>query len=208
MIASGNVTVNGRPAQRNDRITGRDEVSVNGKLVRGPKHIYIILNKPRGYLTAVRDERAKTVFDLLPAQLKGLFPVGRLDRDTSGLLLLSNDGQWAHQILHPSKRVSKRYRVVLDRDFEMDKIRAGIQLPDGFSKFDHVKPLATRSLEVALHQGRKRQIRRTFVALGYRVIELVRTGIGGINLGTLAEGEYRQLEKDEIQKASAGAAAP
>lgn len=201
LITEGRVIVNGRPAERNDRIGPSDVVTLNGKPLNAPAKTYLALNKPPGYITAVTDYRSRTVTALLPPRYKKLFPVGRLDRETRGLLLFTNDGEWAANILHPSRKVSKIYQVTLDKAPDLALIQGGAMLQDGPSRFDSVRPVGPRGIEVVLHEGRKRQIRLTLQSLGYHVIDLVRTGIGGIKLGSLAEGEIRELKWDEAKKA-------
>ncbi len=201
LIACGRVTVAGRAALPNDRVDDSVVVLFDGKPLHAPAQNYVAFNKPAGYLTARRDERDKTVHELLPSRYKNLFPVGRLDKDTRGLLLFTNDGDWAQKLLHPSHEIVKRYRVELNRVPSLDMIRSRVQLHDGPSLFDSVEPVDIKDkhvVEVTLHEGRKRQIRRHMRELGYRILDLVRTEIGGILLGDLPEGSLRALSRDEI----------
>lgn len=208
LISSGRVTVNGQIiTSLGTRVDEKhDAVAVDGKQVRPAlQRVYIMLNKPSGYVTTVRDTRGRPkVMDLVPAALR-LFPVGRLDIDTEGLLLLTNDGELTHRLLHPRFKVAKKYRALLDREVgseDLAKLKKGVALADGMSApcQVHVTPEFPpgRVMELVLYEGRKRQVRRMFAALGYRVLMLRRLGFGPLALGDLPTGSWRELTAQEV----------
>lgn len=207
LVRDGRVTIGGRTAGFSDRAGADDEVRLDGRPIKGRRYDYLAMNKPRGILTAVRDRRGRTVCDLLPPRYDGLFPVGRLDKESRGLLLLTNDGGWAHRIQHPSQGVPKVYEVSLDGPLTIREAASEVDLEDGPSRFVAVAPatgeggLRGRSggatFAVTLVEGRKRQIRRHFRALGRRVLDLVRIRIGAITLGDLEAGRIRPLDRRE-----------
>jgi 23S rRNA pseudouridine2605 synthase len=187
----------------------RDSLTLDGGAVAVLQNapVYIMLNKPTGVLSTTRDENGRrTVLDLLPAEYRklNLHPVGRLDMDSSGLLLLTNDGDLTHRLTHPSFEKEKEYVLTLDRKLDpADKTRFehGLELEDGMTWPTSVKESnsAPATYRVILHEGRKRQLRRMFASLGYRVGTLKRIRIGTLLLGDLREGEIRVLLKAEIQ---------
>jgi 23S rRNA pseudouridine2605 synthase len=165
-----------------------------------------MLNKPAGVVTTVRDpHRRPTVMGLLPEPVPGLVPVGRLDADSRGLLLLSSDGDLAHRLTHPRYGVTKRYRVVLGRglsDADIERLLQGVELEDGLARPLGVRrPSVERAdlIEVTMGEGRKREIRRLCAALGAPVLDLVRIGLGPLKLGHLAEGRVRLLTPTELE---------
>lgn len=208
IIKEGLVTVNGlvitNPAHR---IIPTDNVQYNGKSVKKPDHVYLMLNKPEGYLTTTIDDfERRTVIHLIPKQYQRLhvFPIGRLDQDTTGLLLLTNDGELAQRLAHPRYQMRKTYRVILSKPLtvsDAERINNGMHLRDGFVKPDR---LALEShtrrfvVLVQLHSGKKRVIRRIFAALKYNVNSLERVAYAGLSLGDLAPGACRLLNKQEI----------
>jgi 23S rRNA pseudouridine2605 synthase len=208
-ILSGRVTVNGQMATALGTCVDeeRDEVAVDGKPVRpSVEKLYIMLHKPRGYVTTVRDTRGRPkVVDLVPMASR-LFPVGRLDIDTEGLLLLTNDGELTNRLLHPRFKVAKRYVAVLDREVTRDdlaKLERGVALADGMTAPCQATlvpdcPPPGRVVELILHEGRKRQVRRMCAALGYRVLVLRRVGFGPLSLGDLPSGSWRELTSEEV----------
>lgn len=209
-IRAGRVTVNGRPAQLGDRADPeRDEVAVDGKPVARPSRRYWILNKPRGVLTTRRDPFGRaTVMELLPAQAREVFPVGRLDRDTEGLLVLTNDGDVAQALLHPSLGTEKEYRVTARGVVPAAKLRElaeGVELRDGRTaparvsgvRFDRRE--GTTRFHLVLREGRKRQIRRALSKLGHPVQHLVRIRMGPLRLGRLPTGQARPLTGHEVR---------
>lgn len=187
LIKSGKVTLDGRRAGFSDNAEGR-AVVVSGRPVASRELLHVAFNKPKGYITSKEAAQGKTIYEILPKDFHDLFPVGRLDRDTRGLLLLTNDGEWANNLLHPRFEIPKIYLVKLDRHPDIAEISKSIKLTDGISKFDRVMPRGKTAVEVELHEGRKRQIRRHFAALGYRIKDLVRIGVGDYRLGKLEEG--------------------
>lgn len=205
LIEQGKVAVNDITARLGARISATDSVSVNGKPVKDTaKTEYLAFHKPAGYVSSRRAQGDNpTIYALLPPQYHVLKPVGRLDRDSSGLLLLTNDGDFAYQMTHPKFYKTKVYHVQLDHPLEPLHQQMisdhGIQLEDGVSKFT-VSRLEGKDLsvtpvyEVTLHEGRNRQIRRTFVALGYSVTKLHRTQFGAYSLGDLKPGDYMPLD--------------
>lgn len=195
-IKAGRVVANGQPAELAQQVNESDTVALDGEVVTLPdEYTTIMLHKPAGYITSREGQGAKTVYDLLPAELRDLKPVGRLDKHTSGLLLMTNDGQLAQQLTHPSHGKHKVYEVTLNKPLNPSDIAAidgGVELEDGLSKFD-IKQLANNTYQVTMQEGRKRQIRRTFDALGYTVKRLHRTHFGDYTLDGLATGEYRTV---------------
>lgn len=197
LIASGKVLVNGQPAILGSRVEETDEVKVNGKVVKAKSsHSYLLFHKPIGYVSSRKQQGDNpTLYDLLPKEFHSLKPVGRLDKDSSGLLLLTDDGDFAHTMTHPKFYKVKQYEVSLDHALEPLHQQMisdfGIQLEDGPSKLS----LERRSDDrkdwlVIMHEGRNRQIRRTFAALGYEVVGLHRTVFGDYALNDLKPGAH------------------
>ena len=197
-ITAGRVTVNGETAllgQQADPET--DDIRVDGvPLGREPEAVYLMLNKPRGYVTTVSDEQGrKTVMDLLTGVSTRVYPVGRLDRDSEGLLLLTNDGALTHRLLHPSHEVSKEYRVTVSGPVEhaaerLSRVRDVVGLP--------IRPAEVRELSVIIHEGRNRQIRRMCAQCELEVLRLQRVREHCLELGTLPLGQWRYLTAEEI----------
>lgn len=211
MIAEGRVKVNGRPASLGDKMDPDfDKVSIDGKnqrIVRKRKYIYIMLHKPRGYITTASDERGrKTVMDLVADVGRRVYPVGRLDKDSEGLLLLTDDGAFANLLTHPSGGVGKLYRVtVRPRATEEQIVRmsSGVVLDDGVKTAPAVIHVAADEpgrtvLEVTLFEGRNREIRRMCEAVGLEVIRLKRSAEGPVKLGMLPPGAWRELKRSEV----------
>lgn len=199
LIKQGRVTVDGVPAIIGARVEPQSVVVIDGIAVdTATKLVYIALNKPTGYVCSRRRQGdTPTIYELLPQQYHALKPVGRLDRDSSGLILLTNDGDFALRMTHPRYAKTKRYEVVLDRPLEPLHQQMisdfGVDLPDGKSQLTLERASDDRlSWVVDMHEGRNRQIRRTFAALGYTVTELHRTNFGNYSLQELAPGEYRE----------------
>lgn len=176
-------------------------ISVAGKQIMSEVKVYYILNKPVGYLSSVRDpHHSKTVLQLVPNTPR-VVPVGRLDKDSSGLLLLTNDGDLVYKITHPKFKVKKTYLVEIDKDFlkkDLEKFKKGIKLEEGIAKADQLVIKNSRELEIVIHQGWNRQIRRMFGALEYRVINLKRIKEGKLTLGNLGIGKYKKLDRKDI----------
>jgi 23S rRNA pseudouridine2605 synthase len=208
IIAAGRVQVNGLTAALGDRVdVSRDSVSVDNIPVElAVEKRYFLLNKPAGYITTMKDTRGRaTVMELIKEEGR-LFPVGRLDRDTRGLLLITNDGYLTHKLLHPSRGVEKTYVVKAAGRLSarvLSRLRRGISLDDGKTAEAKVKVLSQDAegciLEMTIHEGRKRQIRRMCSAVGLEVADLIRTRFGPLDLAGLEEGSYRPLREDEVQ---------
>ncbi len=206
-ILAGRVTVNGETATLGASVTPEDEVSLDGRPVRLPDTpVYLALNKPAGYLTTTTDERGRrTVADLMP-DVAGLVPAGRLDRETTGLLILTNDGDLAHRITHPSSETEKKYRLTLENpvaDGAIAALAAGPTLEDGKMRPPEISNLSrgprTTTLDLTIHEGRNRIIRRACAAVGLRLIALRRIRVGPVTLGDLPAGYYRPLTRDELR---------
>lgn len=210
LILEGRVRVNGRVVTElgTKADPEKDAIKVDGKLInpRQPR-IYIMLNKPMGYVTTLSDPEGRpTVKDLLKGIRTRVYPVGRLDYDTEGLLLLTNDGEWAHLIMHPRYELPKTYLVkvkgVLDKK-DADELERGVYLEDGKTAPANVrlvrKEEANSWVEITIHEGRKRQVRRMFDRIDHSVIKLRRIKIGPLPLGPLAVGRYRHLTPLEVE---------
>jgi len=186
-------------------VTEDDKVYYEDRLLEKEKKITIALNKPLNCLSTVKDDRGrKTVIDLLRDIDNRVYPVGRLDYRSRGLILLTNDGDLANRIMHPSYDVKKKYEVKIDRPIEestLKKIAKGVLIDKRTIFVDDIKYLSSGNrLQVTISEGRKRIIRRLFDKIGFKVIDLKRTQIGGLKLGDLKEGRYRILDKDDIKK--------
>lgn len=205
-VRAGEVAVDGRIVT--DPLTwvdlDRQRITRRGQEATPAARLVLALHKPRGIVTTRSDERGRrTVYDLLPPGLPWLFPVGRLDADSEGLLLLTNDAALSVQLTEPAHEVPKTYRVELDgepSEEELEQLRRGVRLNDGVTRPARVRRRERGSvLEIILTEGRNRQIRRMAWALGYRVQRLVRVAIGGVALGTLAPGASRLLTDEEVR---------
>ena len=179
----------------------------DGKPLQREKRVYLLLHKPTGYLTTYRDPQGRpTVYDLLPDRDRYLFPVGRLDLDTSGLLVMTNDAQFAERLTNPDYHVPKTYLVKasahLDDD-QLDRLRNGVELRDGPTRpaaVNRVRESGGKSVfEITISEGRNRQVRRMVEALGAKVLKLARTAIGPLTIGDLVAGEARQLTTEEVR---------
>ena len=197
-IAMGRVTVNGQTPPAGAQISETDTVTFDGKTISVPSsHTTIMLNKPVGYVCSRNGQGSQTIYDLLPAEYHALKPVGRLDKDSSGLLLLTDDGDLANELTHPRYAKQKIYEITLNKPLEplhhqmINDI--GVQLDDGPSKLQLEKIDDSTKWRVTMSEGRNRQIRRTFAALGYTVTALHRTQFGDYRLGQLTGGNYKKL---------------
>lgn len=204
LIATGRVTINGRVCTDfSAQPAERDHVKVGGKLVHGERRLDIILHKPAGFVSTRSDPNARdTIFDLLPPHLPRLFNIGRLDAQTEGLLLLTNDGDLAQRLTHPRYKIEKEYEVTLDHPWDpalVAKLQKGIMLDGQRARIDLVHSIKPTRLRVVLRQGINRQIRRMFFAVGYEVKKLVRTRIGRLRLGDLPRAHWRPLSKSELK---------
>lgn len=215
LIRSGRVSVGGLPVT--DPATGvdpaSDDVALDGRAVKNePQRVVYAVNKPLGVVSTARDPQGRpTVVSLVPTPLR-LYPVGRLDIDTSGLILLTNDGELAHRLTHPRVAVEKSYRVVVAnapvREKAIDALRTGVELDDGHTAPARVRRIAADTLELTIHEGRKRQVKRMCEHVGHPVKRLERTRFGPLDLGDLRPGAWRELDaRDVAQLANAGSAA-
>lgn len=209
LIKAGKVKVNSKVmSQPGYDVADSDEVLVEGKPVQSTENkVYYAMNKPLGVITSVNDDRGRmTVVDIMSDVEERVFPVGRLDYNTSGLLLLTNDGDFANRIMHPGRRVDKTYRVRVAGNISKIKIsvlRAGVRLGKFKTSPARVDVITwnrhSMILEVTIHEGKNRQIRRMFEAVGYPVQELERISIGNMKLGHLKPGQYRKLSRRELE---------
>lgn len=210
-MKQGRVRVNGEVVEdfRHPVNVAEDEVAVDGQAVDvGPRHlVYLMLNKPKGVVSTTSDERGRTtVIDILPKRYRGLrlHPVGRLDKSSTGLLLLTNDGELTHRLTHPKFRHEKEYRVSIAtrlRPGEKRRLEQGVDLEDGVTHPAVVKEVEAHPFDysITVHEGRKRQVRRMFASIGHRVLALKRVRIGSLALGELQEGQVRELSPQEVQ---------
>jgi len=211
IVRAGRVTVGGVTVEDPARdVDFEDVVRVDGVLVgKAPEPAVYAVNKPAGVVSTASDpQRRRTVVSLVPSKLR-LYPVGRLDIDTTGLILLTNDGALAYRLTHPSFEVPKTYRAVLARSPVSQRalaaLRAGVALDDGLTAPARVRRLAPNTIELTIHEGRKRQIKRMCEQVGYPVIRLERTRFGSLSLGELARGAHRGLSDAEVRALSAPA---
>ena len=207
LIAAGQVTINGRvctnfSAQPNER----DHVKIDGKMVHLERTLTIALHKPAGVVSTRSDPHARdTIFDLLPPKFPRLFNIGRLDAQSEGLLLLTNDGDLAQQLTHPRFKIEKEYEVTLNRQWnseDAEKLLRGIFLDGQRAQIVRLHSIGPTRLRVILRQGINQQIRRMFYAVEYEVKRLVRVRIGNLRLGDLARGEWRALTRSELESLS------
>jgi 23S rRNA pseudouridine2605 synthase len=216
LIADGRVTINGKVSRLGAVVDPSvDRVSVDGRRIPARAvSVTVVLNKPVGVVTTRSDPyQRRTVMDLIEP-VPGLVPVGRLDADSRGLLVLTTDGDLAHAVSHPRHGVTKRYLATLDRAIsanELEQLTAGVDLEDGPARALAARPSGSDSVvEVVMTEGRKREVRRLFAAIGYEVRDLVRVAVGPLELGALADGEARTLRPAELSslRVAAGLAAP
>jgi pseudouridine synthase len=210
LILQGKVKVNGQivTALGTKIDPHKDIVQIAGKTVRNKeKKVYIILNKPAGYVTTSKDPQGRpTVLDLVKGVNERIYPVGRLDYETEGLLLLTNDGELAYRFTHPKYKIEKVYQALvkgIPSEAALQKLRNGIKLEDGITQPARVKVLKKENhsalLELTIHEGRNRQVRRMCEAIDHPVLKLKRTQISFLTLGTLPKGKYRVLSEKEIR---------
>lgn len=211
-IKDGRVTVNGIVVNEPGyRVNPKDIVLCEGKEVQTERLVYILLNKPKDYITTLSDERGrKTVIDLIKAEVtERVYPVGRLDRNTTGLLVLTNDGELAQKLAHPKHEVYKIYHVTLDAALtqnDIQRITKGVELEDGIAVIDDISRVPGQSKKqvyVALHSGKNRIVRRLFEHLGYEVTALDRVEYAGLTKARLARGNWRYLTLSEIKSLKA-----
>lgn len=207
-IGAGRVKVNGRVEGDPNRWVDleRDRILLDDQPIEKAAPVYLLLHKPAGYLTTYRDpEGRKTIYDLLPDRDRYLFPVGRLDLDTSGLLILTNDTAFAERLTNPEYHVPKTYVVKASKHLseeQLERLRSGIELRDGPTRPATVKrmrePGGKTVFEITITEGRNRQVRRMVEALDAKVVSLTRTAIGALTLGKMEEGTTRELTREEV----------
>lgn len=210
LIEQGVVRVNGQVASIGDKISPKkDTVTVRGKkIVKQKNHTYIMLNKPRGFITTMSDERdRKCVAELIKDVPGRVYPVGRLDKDSEGMLLCTNDGEFANAMTHPAKHVPKTYRVTVRPGITEEQVTAlttGVIIDDRKTAPAEVRIITREEnrvvLEIILYEGRNRQIRKMCEEVGLEVARLKRTAVGSIKLGMLKQGDWRDLTEDEVRK--------
>ena len=202
LIRAGRVRVNGRPGELNTFVGAGDTVEVDGRSVAKQRLAHLLLHKPSGVVTTARDPQGRpTVVGLVPAEPR-VVPVGRLDADTTGALLLTNDGQLAHRLAHPRYEVDKVYLVEVEGDpgeSALRRLREGVELDDGPTARAAVRRRGAGRLELTIHEGRKHQVKRMCEAVGLPVRSLHRSHYAGLDLGGLASGEWRELARSEVE---------
>ena len=211
-IGEGRVKVNGRVARDPDQWVDleRDRIAFDDRPLQKSKPVYLLLYKPTGYLTTYTDPQGrKTIYDLLPDRDRYLFPVGRLDLETSGLLILTNDTAFAEQLTNPDYKVPKTYLVKASKalsDDDLERLRNGVELRDGMTRPAIVSRINAGKFEITITEGRNRQVRRMVEALGAKVLKLVRTAIGPLTIGDQEIGTVRELTAEEVRKLRGSAA--
>ncbi len=210
LIEQGAVRVNGQVAFIGDKVNPKsDTVTVKGKkIVKQKSHTYIMLHKPRGFITTMSDERdRKCIAELIKDVPGRVYPVGRLDRDSEGMLLCTNDGEFANAMTHPRKHVPKTYRVTVRPTITQEQITeltTGIVIDDRMTAPAEIRVITREEgrvvLEIILYEGRNRQIRKMCEAVGLEVARLKRTAVGSVKLGMLKQGDWRDLTEDEVRK--------
>jgi len=203
LIKAGRVTVNGEPGRLNTVVGARNRVEVDGEEVARQRLAYVLLHKPAGVVTTARDPQGRpTVVGLVPHEPR-VVPVGRLDVDTTGVLLLTNDGQLAHRLAHPRYGVEKTYVAEVERDPDQDalrRLREGIELEDGWTAPAGARRLGPGRVELVLHEGRKHQVKRMLSAVGCPVTRLHRSAYAGLTLEGLEPARWRELDADEVDQ--------
>jgi 23S rRNA pseudouridine2605 synthase len=203
LIKAGRVTVNGELGQLNTVVGARDRVEVDGQEVQRQRLRYVLLHKPAGVVTTARDPQGRpTVVELVPGEPR-VVPVGRLDADTTGALLLTNDGPLAHRLAHPRYGVEKTYVAEVEGDPDEDalqRLRHGVELDDGATAPARARRLGRGRVELVLHEGRKHQVKRMLAAVGHPVTQLHRSAYAGVTLGGLEPGACRELVTAEVEQ--------
>lgn len=212
-ILKGRVSINGSVARDlSTRVAAGDDVRVNGRIVHSIAPRTILLNKPAGYVTTRSDRFAeRTIFELIPTDAGHLFHVGRLDKESEGLLLLTNDGALAQELMHPSKGIDKEYEVILDKTFhdrDAAELKKGTWIEGSMARVESVRNLAPNKIQVVLHQGLKRQIRVMLGQLGFKVQRLIRTRLGPLTLRGVKPGSYRDLREEDLDALKKALAVP
>lgn len=207
LIEKGQVKVNGMVATLGMKVDeASDEIEIDGKILKKEeKKVYIMLNKPTGYLSSVTDDRGrKTVIDLVGVSER-IFPVGRLDYDTEGLLVLTNDGEFTYKVTHPKFEITKTYVATIDKKMDeraVEKLKKGVEIEDYRAVAKEIDVINEEKKEViiTISQGKNRQVRKMFEAVGYKVVALKRISIGKLLLGTLKKGEWKYLCEKDLEK--------
>ncbi|MGN6430022.1 MAG: pseudouridine synthase [Gaiellaceae bacterium] len=204
LIKAGRVTVNGEPGQLNTFVAKRDRVELDGRPLERQALAYVLLNKPPGAVTTARDPQGRpTVVELVAQHRKRLVPVGRLDADTTGALLLTNDGELAHRLAHPRYEVEKVYEAEVEGEPSgeaLAKLEQGVELDDGPTAPAHARRLAPTKVELSIHEGRKHQVKRMLAAVGHPVKRLHRSRYAGLTVEGLGPGESRELAGAEVER--------
>jgi len=202
LIIAGRVKVNGSAGRLNSEVNDSDKVSLDGRQVKMRKSRYILLNKPAGYITSLKDpEGRQKVTDLVDIEER-VVPVGRLDYNTSGALLMTNDGMLSHRLMHPSFEINKVYEADVQgtiTDELLNKLSNGIKLEDGMTAPAKARKISNDKIELVIHEGRKRQVRRMLAAVGLQVVKLHRPKYGPLDLSGLKPGEWRDLTEAELK---------
>ena len=203
MIQAGRVTINGQIAALGDKVADSDRIELDGiPVLRDPNLVHYLLHKPREVVSTASDtENRQTVVDLVPSGIR-VYPVGRLDADSEGLIILTNDGDLTHRLTHPSFGVPKEYLVHVEgipQRSALRSLREGIQLDDGMTAPAQVSMPDQRLLKITIHEGRNRQVRRMCAAIGHPVVRLVRVRIGPITDSSLTAGSWRELTNEEVR---------
>ena len=203
MIQAGRVTINGQIAALGDKVADSDRIELDGiPVLRDPNLVHYLLHKPRDVVSTASDtENRQTVVDLVPSTIR-VYPVGRLDADSEGLIILTNDGDLTHRLTHPSFGVPKEYLVHVEgipQRSALRSLREGIQLEDGMTAPAQVSMPDQRLLKITIHEGRNRQVRRMCAAIGHPVVRLVRVRIGPITDSSLTAGSWRELTNEEVR---------
>jgi|TARA_Y100000310_G_scaffold22935_2_gene21930 23S rRNA pseudouridine2605 synthase len=202
LIEEGKVKVNGKTISIGDKASESDKITVNNELISKQKKVYLMLHKPVGCVTAVHDQQYRTVMHYIKTEER-VFPVGRLDYNTSGLLLLTNDGDLANKIMHPRYETKKTYVAFIENPItssQLKSIKSGIELEDGKTRPAAVNVLKNKIIELTIHEGRNRIVRRMLEEIGVKITSLKRTKIGKLSLGDLKPKEYRILSEKDIEK--------
>ena len=201
LIKAGKVKVNSKIISIGDKASEKDKIYVENKLVKKQKKIYLMFNKPIGCVTALHDKQYKTIMDYIKIKER-IFPIGRLDYNTSGLLLLTNDGDFANNVMHPRYEVKKTYSVIINKPIthkHIQEIEKGIKLEDGKTSPANIKKISPILLEITIDEGKNRIVRRIFKKLEFKVRSLERIKIGNLKLN-LKSGKYKDLNEKEIDK--------
>lgn len=202
LIKAGRVTVNGEPGRLNTFVSRRDRVALDGRALAKQPLAYVLLHKPRGVVTTASDPQGRpTVVELVAGHRSRLVPVGRLDADTTGALLLTNDGELAHRLAHPRYEVEKVYEAEVEGEpgeEALETLRRGVELDDGPTAPANARRLGPSRIELSLHEGRKHQVKRMLAAVGHPVSSLHRSRYAGLDLAGLDPGESRQLTAAEV----------